>query len=161
MKSLVAVLLVLLIFGAGCGGTETGNPSGLTTTAGGSAGAGTGESPYTATPQNLVNAICALVAQCDGADSSACLSGILSQTNIPTALGLSASFGTVQQMLSEYNSGTISENTTYSNQCLTDIEALSCSSSAVTSAYSSSAPTDWTKLINLIPTSSTSCAGVF
>ncbi len=143
---------LLLGLSSGCGQTGSA-PTGTTDV--------TGVGVYTSTPQNLVDAICAVAAQCDGADSSACLSGILSQTNIPTALGLSAGFGTVQQMLNEYSNGLISQNVAYANQCLTDLQALSCSSAAVTGAYSSSAPSNWSNLANMIPTSSTSCGGVF
>ncbi|MGZ3688418.1 MAG: hypothetical protein ACXVBW_08970 [Bdellovibrionota bacterium] len=75
--------------------------------------------------------------------------------------GLSAGFGSYQAIINAEVAGTITPVAAYATTCKSDIAALSCASSQVTTAYSVGSPTNFNNVVNLIPTGSTSCAGLY
>jgi hypothetical protein len=144
-------LAVLLL--SSCGGTEAGNPKiqSTNTTAG----------PALDSLQ-IQDAICNKLAQCYPTLSySQCTSGIGPETNLPQAFGLSPLFGTFSDMVTAENNGAIHPEPSRATACLSDINSISCIAPSATTSYSSATPSDFSNVINLIPTSGTSCAGVF
>jgi hypothetical protein len=157
----ISALLLLFLSSCGLiGGTEAGNPS-LTP--------GIPQNPVDANlPQNLesvqiVNAICTKLIQCHPTLNLAnCHSGVEAQTNITPALGVASSFGTVADVIQAETVGTLRADPTRAQTCVSEISAQSCVSPTLgTATYSPASPTNFTGVINMIPTSGTSCAGVF
>jgi hypothetical protein len=150
-----ALLLLSACAPGGGGGTETGNP--------GSKVPGPLVSDYTGNGgTDVLNTICTKLTACNaGLTATQCSNGLLPQTNIAARLGLASGFGTLQQVIDATNAETIVTNSTRLSTCRSDIEALSCGDPTVVAAWSSGSPSDFTAVFNLIPTSGTSCAGIY
>jgi hypothetical protein len=147
------VPLFLFTFSVGCGGTGTGNPTGT--------GATNGSASGTAA-EAVLSASCGKLASCfNGLTISDCSAGIKVQTNLSAALGLAANFGTYQAIIDAEKAGTIHANGTAKAACVSDIGALACSNGAVQSSYSASAPGDFSQVFQLIPSSTSSCKGLY
>ncbi len=150
MKTLLLALIVALA--CGCGGTNTGNPPYPANSTG---------APSTAA-QTVLDAACAKLTACFTSLTPAqCDSGIEAQTNLGATFGLSAGFGSFQSIIDAETSGSIHANSTAEAQCVSDLNALSCSGNAVQSAYSASAPSDFSQVFSLFPTSPSSCKGLY
>jgi hypothetical protein len=151
-KLLASFLFFSALLASGCGGTGTGNPT----------GSANGPAAGLIAATHVLNAICSKLQTCyTSLSGSQCSAGVLAQTDLAAPLGLSSSFGTYQAIVNAETAGTITPNIAAENACLSDLGALSCSSSAVQTAYSAGSPGDFSQVFNLIPTSSSSCKGLY
>jgi hypothetical protein len=145
-----------LLFG-GCGGTEAGNPTNSETIP-------TNQPAGILSPY-MLDTVCTKLHECSPNVASAdCSAGVLPQTNLPAGFGLSTTFGTTQEMIEAERAGIIHADYTHVINCVTAIRALSCASPSINSATpmgSTTSPSSYSGVINMIPNSSTSCAGVF
>ena len=151
-------LAALLLLFSSCGGTEAGNPSVATNLNPTSAAA----LPANVAGALIVSTICNKLIQCNPSLSLAsCTSGVEKQTNLTPAFGVPASFGDFSNIIQTESGGTLNADPVRIQTCVGDIQAQACASATVSGAYSATAPTSFTSVINMIPTSGTSCAGVF
>ena len=156
--------LILAGLSSGCGGTEAGNPNVSTASANSSPGS-SGSSNATdtsVTEASLVqNALCAKLSSCfPSLSAMQCQLGIGNTPGFGSALGVSAGGpSTLSSVSSAEQSGTLTASSANATRCESDIAALGCST--VSQDYSTSAPNDFSEVPNLIPTSGTSCAGVY
>jgi hypothetical protein len=141
------------------GGTEAGNP-GVTNTA--ANGPVIQNLPQSLASLQIIDAICTKLTECNpSVTTQSCYQGVEAQTNLTPAFGVSSSFGTFSQVISAETVGTLRADPTRTQTCISQIQAQSCASPTVTTAFSPVNPTVYTGVINMIPTSGTSCAGVF
>jgi hypothetical protein len=142
-------LVFVFSFFPGCGGTGTGNPGVLTSSA-----------PTTNTGR-ILSEVCSLLNQCvSGISNSECRSGVTIETNLEAPLGLTP--GTYVNFLAIMTAdglGSIQSNPAATSTCVSELTNLSCFDTYVQSAkdvfggYSGVAP--------LLTTRAPSCAGVF
>ena len=151
------MLLLLFVLLAACG-TETGNPG------------FSGTTPERAIPtlnppnsdktmdtaQQIASKICIKLETCYGSlESDACQTSVMAVAGLAPALGFSA-HSTLNEVL---NDTTKTTNADQLLNCLTEMEALSCSSAVVTSAYVTSSPNDFSAVVNML-NAVTSCGQV-
>jgi hypothetical protein len=159
MKKLFSTLLILGVLGAGCGtglfgGTGTGNP---------------GVGPQGTTEDGNLNstiwsALCSKLVQCNGGSLSAatCSASLNSQDNIDTEVGLSVGqYANVSAIVSAVDSGALTVNSSHSQQCVSDVQALSCADPLVQGAFQSGAANPLAGAAAMIPTGAASCTGYF
>ena len=144
IKSFVIMLLWISLVGCG---TDSGNPGIISDT--------------TSEPiaQDYVGeVICEKLAQCDSVNTSTCRSSLLSAAGITAHLGLDPlAYTTLGDALRAGTNGQLRVDSAELNSCQNAIAALACSSSLVTSAYSSSQPADFNQTYILLSAGS-SCS---
>jgi hypothetical protein len=152
------LIVAALVTGCGLiGGTEAGNPT---------IGQSMNNQPVPGQySQYLLDTVCTKYHECfPAASTTNCGTGVLAQTNLPQGFGLAAGFGTAFDMVNAERAGTIKADYAHVVSCADDVRAISCISPTATSAAPVGSPnttTAYTGVINMIPTSGTSCAGVF
>ena len=163
MRKLIVLLGVLSLSLMSCGGsplggTETGNPSDNTTP-----GGVNGAVQFTKSGQ-ILTAICNKLTACHSGSltSASCISGVEAVTNLGSALGITGPHATdtYQNIINIEASGTIPSVSGPATTCISDIQALPCTSAGATSVYAPGSG-NFNNVVNMIPTSTASCAGVF
>lgn len=150
----LALLATLLLTGcAKLGGTEAGNPA---------QSSEMNNTPTSAFSPQILGSICFKLDECFASVSqSICEASVKDLTNLADRFGLSPSFGRFKEVIAAEEAKTLRANVSQALTCIQEIRLLSCASAPVTSAYTDMNPNNYAAVLNLIPTSSTSCAGVF
>lgn len=154
MKSLWLALLILAV--SACGGTEAGNPAGPQGTINSAGG------PEGLVSTQIVSAICGKLTACNPSLTLAnCVAGVESESNLATSVGVPPTYPTLGDVIQGETSGVLRPDPVRGATCVMQIEAELCASAPVGTAYNPIRPTNYAGVINMIPNSGTSCAGVF
>ena len=153
--SLYLILFLVLIFASSCGlgGTDTGNPG------------DTGDTQDMPTSPNssntrgieyIISGLCSKLVSCHPTlDQSDCEEGLYVQSNIDTELGLGLNeYATLTDVLDAENAFELEYSATDLQSCLTGISALTCSSTALQTAYTQATPQNFNNVYRMIPTAS-------
>ena len=133
-------------------GTEVGNPAESSNTS------------FTTQTTLVAQKVCKKLVECFSGSltQESCISGIYNVDGFDNQLGLgTSSYDKLSEIINAESSSLISANSSKSSQCLIDIENLTCSSSEVTSAYSSSSANNYDNTYLIIPSNANSCNDMF
>ena len=156
----LSVVSVLAL--AGCGGSEAGNPSLISTTEQTAGKPNSADLPVGGYSTQIENAVCARLTACfPSLRSTECKSGLDATVGFGPTLGLAGNDSTLSSLTSAELAGTIHGNAAAARRCLADLSSLACSSQSIQSTFDPSVPSDFTKVPGMIPASGTSCQGVF
>lgn len=155
-----AILLLILLFQlTGClDGTDTGNPGqtsgdNLTSPINNDGG---GKLPPLS---SFVDAICTKLSSCEGSTIINCDADVYAQTNIDNEIGLTpGDFTDLNEVEDGIKTSTITLNTTARDQCILDINSLTCGNPAVTAAYDDMASNPFEGVAAMLPVS---CQSLF
>lgn len=114
--------------------------------------------------QGLSTQLCILIVNCDlGANAKTCTTEISSLNGFGAELGLSQSaYSSLSSISTAEASGEIVPNVVNYNQCMADLQGLSCNISQVKNAYDASLANPFSNAIGILPiTPSGACAHVF
>ena len=144
------LLLVFLFIGCG---TETGNPIQE-----GSVMPGDSTNSDLLT-YRLADNVCDKLIECydEVTSVSDCINQVLSVDGFDDALDLNSSYSNLREIFNDERDSVLTSNSTEAAQCITDINALSCSDSEVINAFNSSSPNDYSNTPNIVPTNAGSC----
>jgi hypothetical protein len=106
--------------------------------------------------------ICSKLVSCFvGLGLDQCTTGVNAQTNLAEAIGLPSDYGTFKKVCDDEDHNLIRGNQNIDFVCQSEFQALSCTSAAVQTAYNAAAPDDFSHIVNMIPTGTSSCKGLF
>jgi hypothetical protein len=150
MKTLLCLLFLLILSACSGDGTNTGNPT---------VDSGTGDNGHMPVSgresQILASALCNKIKSCFSSSSdTTCKSQIPALSNFTDEVLLNPPYSTLNDLETDVQSTAFTFNTTSLNSCLTSISNLSCGDSLVTSAYTSSSPTNFSTVYKLFRASS-------
>lgn len=153
-------ILVLAAAASGCGacgGTETGNC--------GSAhvASGSGSYGFPTSADTILYYTCTKLSDCHaGLAYEDCTIGVLGTTNIDVEIGMTGgAYPTYQDLIDDETAGKITADTTALNTCLNDIDTLNCTDGAVTGAWNSGSPSDFSNVETMFPAGAGSCPDVY
>ena len=142
------LLLVFLFIGCG---TETGNPI-----QGGGLFQGGQVSLFT---YRLAESVCEKLIECydEVISVNDCIKEVEDIDGFDIALNLDSNYTDLNDIYIDESGSVITSSSTEAAQCITDINALSCSDSEVINAFNSSSPNDYSNTANIVPTNAGSC----
>ena len=161
-------ILFFLLFNAGCG-TEVGNPltdnlSNTDEDDNNGTPSGDDSASFTTSAAQIKNVACKKLVECYGTyfDQDSCENNISGVDGFDTSFGLdSFDYADFSEIEEAEGNDEIEANSTYTTQCVSDIEALSCSDSEVINAFDSSNSSDFSNTYEVIPTRSGSCNDLY
>lgn len=152
MKSLILMFLLILI---GCG-IETGNPHVS------SGNPNDNQESLNSEVSLITSRACKKISECYSVTESSCINGIPSQNNFDLPLGISDNiYSNLTEIINAETSGAITPDYSSADQCKVDIDNSLCSDQRVIDAFSNSAPTNFSNVYKILPSSSGSCIDVF
>lgn len=153
MKSLFAVVLLLFIVSCNGQGTNTGNPDK-------DADGSMPNSELLNPVDKIVSTLCTRIQTCyPSANVTTCTLQIPSLVGFTDELNFNPPYTNLSELKTDYSNGAVTVNDTALTSCLGSISQLACSNSLMTTAYSTSQPTNFATLFYLFR-ASTQCLSV-
>ena len=105
----------------------------------------------------ILNAVCNVLNRCSNVAPGICTTGVLGTSGVGPTIGLPTYVGPYSTIEAAESSSIVSGKPVATNNCVTAITALSCSSPVVKAAYNPSASNPFAQVPGMIPTSVNTC----